>query len=179
MVCSRCKMFVKQELHQLGLQNVTVELGIVEIIDDFTTGQREQLRTNLLRWDLELIDDKKSILIKRIKTVIIEMIHYSDELPPVNYSQIISERLNRDYTYLANIFSEVTGNTIQHFIIQHKIEKVKELLMYGELTLSQIANQLHYSSVPYLSKQFHQITGISPSDYKRLNQKHRNNLENV
>ncbi len=172
-------MVVKEELKKIGLQYVFVDLGIVEIPEDITQKQREQLKENLISSGLELLDDKKSILIEKIKNVIIEMIHYSDELPKIKYSDYISEKLNHDYTYLANIFSEVKGITIQQFIIIHKIEKVKELLLYDELNLTEISYKLHYSSVAHLSNQFKKITGLSPSFYKQLKQKRKANLENM
>lgn len=163
----------------MGLHYVLIDLGIVEILEDVTAEQREQLRVNLLHSGLELLDDKKAILIDKIKSVIIEMIHYADELPDVNYSEYISQKLGYDYTYLANVFSEVKGVTIQQFIITHKIEKVKELLLYDELNLTEISYKLHYSSVAHLSNQFKKITGLSPSFYKQLKQRRNANLENV
>jgi AraC-like DNA-binding protein len=179
MVSLRCKMIVKDELEKLGVQYVSLDLGMVEILEDLTTLQREQFKIALLKSGLELLDDQKSILIEKIKGVIVEMIHYNDELPKVNYPDYISEKLNYDYTYLANTFSEVKGITIQQFIIIHKIEKVKELLLYGELNLTEISYKLHYSSVAHLSNQFKKITGLSPSFYKQLKQKRKNNLEDV
>jgi AraC-like DNA-binding protein len=179
MVSLRCKMLVKEELAKLGIQHVVVDLGMVEILDEIKDEQREELKANLLRSGLEVLDDKKSILIDKIKNVIIDMIHHSDELPSVNYSDYISEKLGYDYTYLANIFSEVKGTTIQQFIIIHKIEKVKELLLYDELNLTAISYKLNYSSVAHLSHQFKKITGLTPSFYKQLKQKRRGNLENV
>jgi AraC-like DNA-binding protein len=178
MVSQRCKMMVKEELKKLGLRYVVVELGLVEIMEDITKEQRELLKKNLLRSGLELLDSKKSILIEKIKNVITEMIHYSDEAPRVNYSEFISEKLQLDYTYLANIFSEVKGITIQQFIIINKIERVKELLLYDEHNLTEIAFKLHYSSVAHLSNQFKKVTGLSPSFYKQLKQKRQGNLEN-
>ena len=172
-------MMVKEELSKLGLNYVIVDLGTVEILEDITIAQRSLLKDNLLHSGLELLDDKKSILIERIKNVIIEMIHYSDDFPKANYSDYISEKLNHDYTYLANIFSEVNGITIQQFIISHKIERVKELLLYNELNLTEIAHRLHYSSVAHLSNQFKKVTGLSPSFYKQLKQKRMANLENM
>jgi AraC-like DNA-binding protein len=172
-------MIVKEELAKLGLRYVAVDLGMVEIHEDITEKQREQLKVNLLRAGLELLDDKKSILIEKIKSVIIEMVHYSDEMPKVNYSEYISKKLDYDYTYLANVFSEVKGITIQQFIIIHKIEKVKELLLYDELNLTEISYKLHYSSVAHLSNQFKKITGLSPSFFKKLKQKRMANLENL
>lgn len=179
MVSLRCKMMVKKELKKIGLHYVVVELGMVEILDDITQKQREQLKENLLKSGLELLDNKKSILIEKITNVIIEIIHHSDELPKMNYSDYISEKLHYDYTYLANIFSEVKGITIQQFIIIHKIERVKELLLYDELNLTEIAHKLHYSSVSHLSNQFKKVTGLSPSFYKQLKQKRKSNLENM
>ena len=169
MVSLRCKNLVKEELQNVGLHYVIVELGMIEILEEINPKQRELLRINLLKSGLELLDDKKAILIEKIKSVIIQMIHYSEELPQVNYSDYISEQLHYDYTYLSNIFSEVKGITIQHFIILHKIEKVKELLLYDELNLTEISYKLHYSSVAHLSNQFKKITGLSPSYFKNLN----------
>ncbi|MER2996634.1 helix-turn-helix domain-containing protein [Pontibacter populi] len=179
MVSLRCKMLVKAELFNLGLQYVVVDLGTVEIVGTITPEQRIQLKENLLVSGLELLDDRKSILVEKIKNVIIEMVHYSDESPKSNYSDYISDKLNYDYTYLANIFSEVNGITIQQFIISHKIERVKELLLYKELNLTEIAHRLHYSSVAHLSNQFKKVTGLSPTVYKKLQHKRSDNLENV
>lgn len=179
MVSLRCKMIVKEELKKLGLHDTTLDLGMVEILEDITPQQRQMLKENLERSGLQLLDDKRSILIDKIKTVIIEMIHYNDELPRVNYSEYISEKLQYDYTYLSNIFSEVKGTTIQQFIIVHKIEKVKELLLYDQLNLSEISYKLHYSSVAHLSNQFKKITGLSPSFYKKLGKKRAGNLEDL
>lgn len=178
MVSLRCKLMVKEELKKLGLKYIFVDLGVAEILEDITEEQREILKRNLLKSGLELLDDKKSILIERIKNVIVEMIHYMDELPKENYSDYISHKLEYDYTYLSNIFSEVKGITIQQFIIIHKIEKVKELLLYDELNLTEISYKLHYSSVAHLSNQFKKITGLSPSFYKHLKSK-RKNLEQM
>jgi AraC-like DNA-binding protein len=172
-------MLVKEELKNLGLQYVVVNLGMVEMLEKTTQEQRDQLKINLMKWGLELLDDKKSILIEKIKNVIVEMIHYSDEMPSTNYSDYISEKLHYDYTYLSNIFSEVKGITIQQFIINHKIERVKELLLYDELNLTEISYKLHYSSVAHLSKQFKKITGLTPSYYKQLKEKRNSNLENM
>ena len=172
-------MVVKDALKELGLKYIILDLGMVEILEDISKKQHDLLKESLLRSGLELLDDKKSILIERIKNVITEMIHYSDELPKINYSDHISQKLNYDYTYLSNIFSEVKGITIQHFIIVHKIEKVKELLLYDELSLTEISYKLQYSSVAHLSNQFKKITGLSPSFYKQLKQKRQITLENM
>jgi AraC-like DNA-binding protein len=179
MVSLRCKMMVQEELKKLGLQYVVVDLGVVEILEDIKPEQHEALKVNLLRSGLELLDDKKSILIEKIKNVITEMIHNSEELPKVNYSDYISEKLGYDYTYLSNVFSEVKGITIQQFIILHKIERVKELLLYDELNLTEIAYKMQYSSVAHLANQFKKITGLTTSFYKQLKHKRKDNLENV
>lgn len=179
MVSLRCKMMVKEELHKLGLQYVIVELGMVEVLENISDEQRDSLKINLKKSGLELLDDGRSILIEKIKSVIIEMIHYSDDLPKVNYSDYISEKLKYDYTYLANTFSEVKGITIQQYIILHKIEKVKELLIYDQLNLTEISYKLHYSSVSHLSNQFKKITGLTPTFYKELKEKRLKNLEDL
>jgi AraC-like DNA-binding protein len=179
MVSLRCKMIVKDELDALGLQYKTLDLGMVELVETLTDSQRDLLKANLLKTGLELLDNKKSILIEKIKNVVVELIHYSEELPKVNFSDFLSEKLGYDYTYLANTFSEVKGITIQQFIIIHKIEKVKELILYDELNLTEIAQKLHYSSVAHLSNQFKKITGLSPSYYKQLQKIRKENLEDV
>jgi len=179
MVSLRCKILVKEELTKLGLHYVLVDLGTVEIREDISRQQHDELKKNLIRSGLELLDDKKSILIEKIKAVIVEMVHYADELPVANYSDYISEKLGYDYTYLSNTFSEVKGINIQQFIILHKIEKVKELLLYEELNLTEIAYRLHYSSVSHLSNQFKKITGLTPSYFKKLKMKRNQNLENM
>ncbi|MCD9615988.1 MULTISPECIES: AraC family transcriptional regulator [Chryseobacterium] len=179
MVSLRCKMVVHQELERLGIKNAVVDLGTVELLDDISSEQRQILKENLLKTGLEVLDDKKSILIEKIKNVVIEMIHYSDELPKENFSDYVSEKLGYDYTYLANTFSEVKGMTLQHFIIINKVEKVKELLLYDELNLTEISYKLNYSSVAHLSNQFKKITGLSPSFYKQLKQRRLGNLEDL
>ncbi len=179
MVSLRCKMVVHQELERLGIKNVVVDLGTVELLDDISSEQRQILKENLLKTGLEVLDDKKSILIEKIKNVVIEMIHYSDEFPKENFSDYVSEKLGYDYTYLANTFSEVKGMTLQHFIIINKVEKVKELLLYDELNLTEISYKLNYSSVAHLSNQFKKITGLSPSFYKQLKQRRLGNLEDL
>jgi AraC-like DNA-binding protein len=179
MVSLRCRKLVEEELEHLGLEYITVDLGIAVLKEDLTLQQRSRLKGNLLRSGLELMDDKKNILVERIKNVIIEMIHYADELPLINYSGYISKKLGYDYTYLANVFSEVKGITIQHFIISHKIEKVKELLLYDEMNLTEISYKLNYSSVAHLSGQFKKVTGFTPGFFKKLKQGKRIALENV
>lgn len=179
MVSLRCKMVVKAELDKLGLLYGAVDLGEVEIKGSISTEQQERLKLALAQSGLELMDDKKAILIEKIKNVIIEMVHYSQEVPRQKNSEYISEKLHYDYTYLANLFSEATGITIEHFIIAHKIERVKELLIYDELSLTEISYILNYSSVAHLSNQFKKITGLTPSYFKKLRQKRRTALENI
>lgn len=179
MVSLRCKMMVQQELEQLGLKNTVVNLGMVDIPDGITNEQLEVFRIKLAHLGLELLDDKKSILIEKIKNTITEMVHNADEQPKENYSEYLSEKIGYDYTYLSNVFSEVNGYTIQHFIIINKIEKVKELLLYNELNLTEIAYKLNYSGVAHLSYQFKKITGLTPSFYKSLKQKRLKNLEDL
>jgi AraC-like DNA-binding protein len=179
MVCIRCKMVVKSELENLGLHYVSVELGEANVVGVITPVQLESLGAALKKTGLELMDDKKSMLVEKIKAVIIEMVHFTDEEIKVNLSDYLSEKLNHNYTYLANLFSEVKGTTIEKFYLAHKIEKVKELLVYDELSLTEIAYRLHYSSVAHLSNQFKKMTGLTPSYFKSLKHKRRSNLENV
>jgi AraC-like DNA-binding protein len=179
MVSARCKMAVKEELKKLGLHFVVVDLGEVEIMEDLSIDQRVQLKIGLLNSGLELMDDKRAMLIERINNVITEMIHHSDEAPKINYSDYISQKLDYDYTYLSNLFSEVKGITIQQFIIIHKIERAKELLLYDELNLTEISYKLHYSSVAHLSNQFKKVTGLTPSDYKKIKDKKRRPIEEI
>jgi len=179
MVSIRCKMMVKETFKKLGLHYVTVNLGEVDVIEEITAQQRERLKDALLKSGLELLDDKKSILIERIKNVIVQMEHYEDELPKTKFSIYLSRQLKYDYTYLANIFSENQGITLEHFIILHKIEKVKELIVYDELNLTAIAWKLHYSSVSHLSTQFKKITGLTPTYFKSLKRKKLSLLENL
>ena len=172
-------MVVKEALSQLDIRYAVVELGEVEILEGYTEEKHEQLKTSLLQAGLELMDDKKSMLIQKIKNVIIELIHYSEEPLTVNFSEYLSQQLDYDYTYLANLFSEVQGTTIEKYIINHKIERVKELLVYDELTLTEIAALMHYSSVSHLSVQFKKITGLTPSHFKQLKDKRRSMLDNI
>lgn len=181
MVSIRCKMIVRSILENMGLGYTVVESGEVDIIEGLSDDKKDQLRKDLLRYGLELLEDKKSILIEKIINIIIEMIHYSDELPKTNFSDYLSEKLNYEYTYnyVSQLFSEVKGITIEHFIISHKIEHAKELLMYNELTLTEIADKLHYSSVAHLSMQFKKITGLTPTFFKKMKDKRLNVLENL
>jgi AraC-like DNA-binding protein len=172
-------MAVKEELKKLGLHFIVVDLGEVEIMEDISVEQREELKAALATSGLELMDDKRAMLIEKIKNAIIEMIHHSDELIKVNFSDFLSEKLNHDYTYLANLFSEVQGTTIEHFIISHKIERIKELIIYNELNITEIAYKMNYSSVAHLSNQFKKVTGLSPSHFKNLKDKRRSPIEEI
>ena len=179
MVCDRCKMVVKNELNNMGLHYGPVELGEVEVMEDLSQDELGSLDEGLRKSGLELMDDKKNILVENIKTIIIELVHYSDDQIKVNLSDYLSEKLNHNYTYLANIFSEVKSTTIEQFYISHKIEKAKELLVYDDLNLTEIAWKLHYSSVAHLSYQFKKKTGLTPSQFKGLKNKNRVPLGNV
>lgn len=179
MVSNRCKLAVREELKKLGLHFIVVELGEVEIMENISLEKREMLKKGLLDSGLELMDDKKSILIERIKNIIIQMIHHSEEVIKVNFSDYLSEKLNHNYTYLANLFSEVQGTTIEQYIISHKIERIKELMIYGELNITEIAWEMNYSSVAHLSSQFKKVTGLSPSHFKKMKDKRRNSIEEI
>ncbi len=179
MVSNRCKMMVKEELKKLDLHFVVVDLGEIEIMEEIDKETRMQLKAELLKSGLELMDDKKSVLIEKIKNSIIEMVHYTDERIKVNFSEYLSSKLNYDYTYLANLFSEVQGSTIEQYIISNKIERIKELIIYDELNITEIAWKMHYSSVAHLSNQFKKATGLSPTHFKKLKDKRRSPIEEI
>ena len=172
-------MVVKEELKKLGLHFIMVDLGEVEVMENLSAETLAQLKIALLNAGLELMDDKKGILIERIKNVVVEMVHYADELPKTNFSTYLSEKLHHDYTYMANLFSEVQGTTIEQFIIFHKVERIKELIIYDELNITEIAWKMNYSSVAHLSNQFKKVTGLSPSHFKQLKDKRRSPIEDV
>jgi AraC-like DNA-binding protein len=175
MVSLRCKMVVKAALDELEILYRNLELGEVNTIKPITAEQIAKLKAILAKSGLELMDDKKAMLIEKIKTIVIEMVHYADDGPHVNFSELLSEKLSYDYTYLADLFSQATGTTIGQYIIAHKIEKVKELLLYDELNLTEISYKLNYSSVAHLSNQFKKVTGLTPSFFKQL-KKHKNRI---
>lgn len=179
MVSNRCKAAVKEELKKLSLHFIILELGTVEIMETLTEENRKLLQKGLSASGLELIDDKKAILIEKIKTIIIEMIHYSKENIKINFSEYLSEKLDHNYNYITNLFSEVQGITIEQFIILHKIERIKELIINGELNITEIAWKMNYSSVAHLSNQFKKITGLSPSHFKKLKDKGRKPIEDI
>lgn len=173
MVSLRCKMLVQSELKKLGLNYKSIELGQVEIEEDLTPPQLEELNEALKRSGIELIEDKKSLLMEKIKVLILELIQFSDEPLDIKLSEYLSKKLMHDYTYLSNMFSESQGITIEHFYIIHKVEFVKELLVYDELNISEIAWKLNYRSVSHLSNQFKKMTGLSPSFFKRIKKERR------
>lgn len=179
MVCIRCQMVVKSELEKLELDYLYVKIGEANIIGSIPEDKLKKLDISLKKVGLELMDNRKSILVEKIQNAIIELVHYTEEQIKVNLSDFLSEKLNYDYTYLANLFSEVKGTTIEKFYLKHKIEKVKELIVYDELNLSEIAYKMHYSSVGHLSNQFKKITGLTPSHFKKLKNKRRDTLESV
>lgn len=179
MVSQRCRIIVKQELSKLNIEHKNVDLGMIEIGDQSTLMQLSQLRINLLEVGLEIIENKKLMLIETVKNVIIKMVHYDEELPLKNYSVLISEKIGRDYTYISNLFRDIKGITIQRFIIHHKIERVKELLQHDELNLTEISYKLNYSSLAHMSHQFKQVTGLSPSFFKSHLDKREFNLEEL
>lgn len=179
MVSNSCKSIVKSELKKLGLNLLFIKLGEVEILENLVDEQRSQLNMNLQKMGFELMDNKKSMIVEQIKNMIIELVHYSDKRMKVKLSFYLSEKLKYDYTYLANLFSVDQGITIERFFLNHKIERVKELLIYNEKSLTEIADKLQYSSVAHLSGQFKKITGLTPSNYKLLRLKKRTPLEEI
>jgi AraC-like DNA-binding protein len=179
MVSARCKMAVKEELKKLGLHFILVDLGEVDIMENVSAEKLEELKQALLVSGLELMDDKRAVLIEKIKTTIIEMVHHTNEGLKVNFSHFLSEKLDHNYTYLANLFSEVQGSTIEQFIILHKVERIKELIIYDELNITEIAWKMNYSSVQHLSNQFKKVTGLSPSHFKQLKDKRRSPIEEI
>jgi len=179
MVSARCKIAVKEVLKSMNLHFVVVDLGEVDIMENISLEQREEMKAALLTSGLELMDDKKAILIEKIKTVIIQMVHHTDEMIKTNFSNYLSEKLNHDYTYMANLFSEVQGTTIEQYIISNKVERIKELIIYGELNITEIAWKMNYSSVAHLSNQFKKVTGLSPSHFKQLKDKRRSPIEDI
>jgi AraC-like DNA-binding protein len=179
MVSHRCKMAVREELIKLGLHFTSVELGEVEIMENISPEQRELINCGLHSSGLELMTDKKAMLIEKIKNIIVEMVHHTEESTKLNFSIFLSEKLGKDYTYMANLFSEVQGTTIEQFIIAHKIERIKELIIYDELNITEIAWKMNYSSVAHLSNQFKKMTGFTPTDFKKQKNKLRSSIEDI
>ncbi|MFZ4457009.1 MAG: helix-turn-helix domain-containing protein [Bacteroidales bacterium] len=179
MVSNRCKVAVKQELTKMGLHFILVDLGEVEIMETLSSEQRTELNLALLSVGFELMDDKRAVLIEKIRSAIVEMVHYTNTSLKVNFSDYLSDKLHYDYTYLANLFSEVQGTTIEQFIISNKVERIKELIIYDELNITEIAFKMNYSSVAHLSTQFKKVTGLSPTHFKQLKEKRRNSIEDL
>lgn len=180
MVCSRCKMIVRAELEKLGLRPLSVELGEVEVSGEISAERKTEVERALEKYGFALIDDKKSRLIEKVKNKIIELIRGQEkEFPKTNMSDYLSRELHHDYTYISNLFTQTEGTTIEKYFIAQKIERVKELLVYDELSLSEIAFQLHYSSVAHLSRQFKKVTGLTPSHFKKLGEQKRKPLEEL
>lgn len=173
MVSTRCKIVVRDVLNEMGLHFVIVELGEVDIMEDITTTQREQLRTKLQDVGLELMEDKRTILLEKIKYAILDIVHNRVEDKRINFSHYLSKKLGYSYTYLASIFSETSGTTIEQYMIVQKVEHVKELITYDQLSISEIAWKMNYSSAAHLSNQFKKVTGFSPSQFKNLKNKKR------
>ncbi len=167
MVCIRCEMIVKEQIKKITSNNTIVKLGEVEVVDTLTNAQLNEFKTGLLKFGLVVLDDKKNLIIDKIKKVIIEMVHYEDEPLKINFSTYLSKKLDHEYTFLANLFSEVEGINVEHYLIKHKVERVKELLVYHKLTLTEISYKMNYSSVAHLCNQFKKITGKTPADFKR------------
>jgi len=179
MVSLRCKIMVREELNNLNLAFTSVELGEVDLLKNISEKDRMQLKSKLHTSGLVLMDDKNAILVERIINIIVEMVHHNDELPKVNFSNFLVEKLQQDYYTLSEVFSKTKGITIEQFIILHKIERVKELIIYDELNLTEIAHKMHYSSVAHLSNQFKKTTGLTPSFFKNLKDKRRKTLESL
>ena len=179
MVCSRCIMVVKTHFENQSLRLLSVNLGEVEIVEALSKVQLSQLNSSLKSLGFELIDDKKSQTIEKIKNTIVTLVHHSDHELKTNLSAFITSHINQDYHYLSNLFSEVEGTTIEKYFITQRIEKVKELIVYDELTLSEIAYRLGYSSIGYLSNQFKKVTGFTPTYFKTLKDNKRKNIEDL
>ena len=179
MVCDRCIMVVQNELEKLGLDAKNIKLGEVILSKEITSLEKENLSKTLEPLGFEVIDDKKGRIIEKIKNIIIDLVHHQDSDVKTNLSDVLSDKLHHDYNYLSNMFSEVEGTTIEKYFIAQKVEKVKEVLVYDELSLSEIANRLNYSSVAYLSNQFKKVTGLTPSHFKQIKEDKRKPLDKV
>ncbi|MFT3993556.1 MAG: AraC family transcriptional regulator [Dysgonomonas sp.] len=179
MVCNRCIMVVQAELSKLDIIPLSVELGEVSLQKELTSEQKKQLAIRLEELGFALIDDRRGHLIEQIKTAVIELVHFNDNNLKVNLSNYISDKVHHDYKYISNLFSEIEGITIEKYFIAQKIERVKELLVYGELTINEIAFKLNYSSVAHLSAQFKKITGLTPSHFKQIKENKRKPLDEV
>lgn len=179
MVCNRCISVVTNEIKKLGYDDAVITMGEVNFTGELNKEEQQKIAAVLNAHGFVIIDDKKSTIIEKIKTTVIDQIHHINDRLKINYSTLISDKLAKDYSYLSNLFSEVEGITIEQYIILQKIEKVKELLVYDELSLSQIADELGYSSVAHLSSQFKKVTGLTPSHFKSIKENKRQSLDNI
>lgn len=179
MACESCKIILKEALEELDISTIKIELGEIEVKEELTTSEKKKLNSKIKKAGLELLEKKQGILIEKIRTVIIDYVYNSDEKPVIKFSVLLSEKLNHSYTYLANFFSEIEASTIEQYVISLKVERIKELIILEEHTLSAIAFKLHYSSVSHLSNQFKKATGLTPSHFKRLKEKRRITIQNI
>ena len=179
MVSNSCRFVVKDALNKLNMPYIRINLGEVEVKGNISKKHQEQLKVALQKMGLELMNDRRTILIEKVKNTIVEMVHYADDMIKVNFSDYLSHKLNYDYTYLSNLFTEVQGTNIQHFILLHKAERIKELISYDELTISEIAYKMNYSSVAHLSNQFKKVTGFSPTYFKNHRETKRGIIEAI
>ena len=179
MVCNRCILVVQNELDKLGIEATNIKLGEITLKKDLTTKEREELENVLDPLGFQVIDDKKSRMIEKIKNVIIDLVHHQDNDAKTNLSDVLSDALHHDYNYLSNLFSDIEGTTSEKYFIAQKVEKIKELLVYDELSLSEIADRMNYSSVAYLSNQFKKVTGLTPSHFKQIREDKRKPLDKV
>lgn len=179
MVCLCCKKTVAAELKKLNLEFTCLELGEVQLLTPIAESELTRLKTNLHEFGLELMEDQKAILVEKIVAIIISMIHSDNNIPSINFSDYLTLALNQDYASLSALFSKTKGITIEQFIILHKIERIKELIMYDELSLTEISYKLHYSSVAHLSNQFKKVTGLTPSFFKSIKNKKRQPIETI
>ena len=179
MVCNRCILVVQNELDKLGIEATNIKLGEIILKKDLTTAEREALENVLDPLGFQVIYDKKSRMIEKIKNVIIDLVHHQDNDAKPNLSDVLSDALHHDYNYLSNLFSDIEGTTIEKYFIAQKVEKIKELLVYDELSLSEIADRMNYSSVAYLSNQFKKVTGLTPSHFKQIREDKRKPLDKV
>lgn len=179
MACESCKIVVKDALEELDISPVKVELGEIETKEDISDDEKKKLNSKIKKAGLELLEKKQGVLIEKIRKVVIDYVYNSEEMPNIKFSVLLSKELNHSYTYLANFFSEVEATTIEQFIIALKIERIKELIIFGEDTFSEIAHKLNYSSAAHLSTQFKKATGLTPSHFKALKEKRRITIQDI
>lgn len=179
MACESCKIVVKEALEELDVSPIKVELGEIEIKEELSNEEKKELNKKIKKAGLELLEKKQGVIIEKMRKVMVDYVYKSDEKPNIKFSALLSDELNHSYTYLANFFSEIEATTIEQYIIALKIERIKELIIFGEDTFSEIAHKLHYSSVSHLSSQFKKVTGLTPSHFKALKEKRRITIQNI